>query len=294
MAKDPTWLEVAINGPWGPDEQPGVPVTVEECVETGVACAEAGAAIVHVHALDPATGEQDDDPDTYARIVEGIRAATDAVVYPTIPVVGYPGQPDPTPTERFAHQDELGRRGLLEWAVVDPGSVNFSTYADVARDDPGFVYRNPEEHVREGLAVAARHGASPSYAIYEPGFLRLGAALAERYPDIGQPIYRFMFSEEYTWGYPPAEYALESYRRLLEAEAPDAPWMVSGLGVDVTPLIPAAVEGGGHVRVGLEDAPLGTDRSNVEWVRRARREVEAAGGTVATPAEVRAALEGDG
>lgn len=290
-----TWLEVALNGPWGRERQPGVPTTVEECVGQGIACVEAGAAIVHVHAFDADADRQNDDPEFYAQVIEGIRDAVDAVdaiVYPTIPLAGSPGQPAMTGEERFSHQDELGRRGLLEWAVVDPGSTNFSTYDDIARDEPGFVYENPEDHVRTGLDVAATYGASPSYAIYEPGFVRLGAALAERFPGMGPPVYRFMFSERYTFGYPPEQYALDSYLTLLDAEAPDAPWMVSGLGVDVTPLVADAVDRGGNVRVGLEDAPLGSDRSNVEWTEHARREIENAGGTLATASEVRAALNG--
>lgn len=286
-----TWIEAAINGPWGKSEQPGSPTTVEECIETGVACAEAGAAIVHVHAFDPEADEQDDDPDVYARIIEGIRDRVDAVVYPTVPPLGITGEETSTATERYAHHEALGERGLLEWSVIDPGSVNFTTYDAVARDEPGLIYMNPEDHVRKGLEVAARYGSSPSYAIYEPGFVRLGAALADRYPGIGTPIYRFMFTEDYTFNYPPEPYALESHLRLLEDEAGDVPWMVSGLGVDITPLIEHAVERGGHVRVGLEDAPLGTDRSNVEWVEHAREEVEAAGGTVATPADVRSTLD---
>jgi hypothetical protein len=56
---------------------------------------------------------------------------------------------------------------------------------------------------------------------------------------------------------------------LLKREAPDAPWMVAGVGADVLPLIPEVVAVGGHVRVGLEDAPLGSTLRNEEWVRRA-------------------------
>lgn len=281
------WLEAALNGPWGRERQPGVPITVEECIDQGVACDEAGAAIIHVHAFDAEADKQDDDPEIYAQIIEGIKEQVDAIVYPTIPVMGAPGTSSMTGTERFAHQDELGKRDLLEWAVVDPGSVNFSRFEEINRDEPGFIYENPEEHIRAGLEVAARHNASPSYAIYEPGFVRLGAALAERFPDIAPPIYRFMFSESYTFGYLPEQYALDSYLTLVDTEAANAPWMISGLGVDITPLIPEAVNRGGHVRVGLEDAPLGSSRSNVEWVKHARRKVEDAGGTLATAAEVR-------
>src|SRR5438270_7523094 len=79
-----TWLEVALNGGWSRARQPRVPVSVEEIVRDGIAAVEAGAAIVHLHAYDVATGRQKDDADLYARIIEGIRARVDAIVYPTI------------------------------------------------------------------------------------------------------------------------------------------------------------------------------------------------------------------
>jgi uncharacterized protein (DUF849 family) len=266
-------------------------LTVEECIEEGVACAQAGAAIVHVHAMDPELDDQNDDPNVYAEIIDGIRDQVDAIVYPTIPPANAPDQPRRTGEERFAHQDELGSRDRLEWSVVDPGSVNFNTYDAVSRQEHGFIYENPEDHIHVGLQTAERHRSSPAYAIYEPGFVRLGAALADQYSVTG-PIYRFMFSEMYTFGYPPKQYALESYLNLLEAEAPDAPWMVAGLGVDITSLIEPTVERGGHIRVGLEDAPLGSERSNVEWVKNSREQIQDAGGELATPQEVRASLEG--
>jgi len=269
-----TWLEVALNGPWGRDVQPGIPVRTADIVEQGIACAAEGAAIVHVHAYDEASGRQRDDPDAYARIIEGIRAKADCIVYPTIPFGG-----EHTARSRFAAVEALARRGLLEWAVVDPGSVNIAE----------FVYTNPYDHIRHGLALAARHGFHPGYAIYEPGFLRLGASLA-REAAVPQPIYRFMFSQGFAFGFPPAQYALEAYLRLLADEAPGAPWMVAGLAVDVLPLAGAAAARGGHLRVGLEDAPHGSARSNLEWVRAGRGAIEAAGGRLASAKEVRRAL----
>ena len=50
--------------------------------------------------------------------------------------------------------------------------------------------------------------------------------------------------------------------------------MVSGLGVDIRPLIPAIVSRGGHVRVGVKDAPFGTPTPNPEWVESAVSLVE--------------------
>ena len=56
-----TWLEVALNGPWGQARQPRIPVTTKSIIEEGVACVQDGASIVHVHAYDEATGRQNYD-----------------------------------------------------------------------------------------------------------------------------------------------------------------------------------------------------------------------------------------
>jgi 3-keto-5-aminohexanoate cleavage enzyme len=290
-ATSPTWVEVALNGPWSRARQPAMPLTVAELVTDGIACARAGAAIVHVHAYDPRTGLQDDDPETYAAVIEGIRGVEDVVVYPTLPFVQSADAFAPgAVAARYRAVEELGRRGLLEWGVVDPGSINLATAAEIAEGGAGSVYANPGEHVRHGLALAARFGAVPSYAIYEPGFLRLGAALARLQPGCPPPVYRFMFSDAFTFGFPPEPFALDAYLALLEREAPGQPWMVAGLGVEIGPLVPLAVARGGHVRVGLEDAPFGTTTGNLARVEAAIRAVGEAGGTVASATEVRARL----
>ena len=61
----------------GRERQPGIPVTVDEIVADGLAAANAGAAIIHLHAYDPTTGRQKDEWETYARMIEGIRAKAD-------------------------------------------------------------------------------------------------------------------------------------------------------------------------------------------------------------------------
>jgi uncharacterized protein (DUF849 family) len=66
--------------------------------------------------------------------------------------------------------------------------------------------------------------------------------------------------------------------------------MIAGLGVDLGKLIEHAVSLGGHVRVGLEDAPMGCPQDNLTLLRDARRRIESAGGTLATAAQVRARL----
>jgi 3-keto-5-aminohexanoate cleavage enzyme len=287
------WLEAALNGPWSRERQPLIPLTAEEIVADAFAAVEAGAAILHFHAYDPVSGRQRDDYEIYAPIIERIRAQADVICYPTIPFAGSVDSPAPLrPEQRFAAVEQLLQAGLIEWAVVDPGSTNLTLYADIEAGREGFVYANPDAHVRYGLELARRHRIHPSYAIYEPGFMRLGAALHAACKGAPQPIYRLMFSDQIAFGFPPTPWALEAYLKLLERETPGAPWMVAGLGVEIEPLIAVTVEQGGHVRVGLEDAPFGCRLGNRALVERATAQITAAGGRLASTAEVRAALKG--
>src|SRR6266481_836985 len=196
------WIEAALNGAWSRALQPGIPDTVEAIIAEGVACARAGAAIIHIHAYDGG-GPQTFDWQVYARIIEGIRAQADIPVYPSYPSI-LTTNIDASlsvadAAARFAHIEALAARGF-----------------------------------------AARHGFHPAFAIYEPGFTRAGAALA-RAAGVRTPIYRFMFSEQFAFGFPPKPYALAAHLALLEEEAGPAPWMIAGLGVDIRPLIGEAV-----------------------------------------------------
>lgn len=291
--KNPVWLEVALNGPWSRERQPAIPVHADEIVEDAIACAAEGASIIHFHPYDPATGRQRDDYEIYAPIIERIRAKVDVICYGTLPFAGDVDAKDAlSPEKRYAAVEKLATAGLIEWSVVDPGSTNISARKDVASGKQGFVYSNPESHIRHGLDLCHRHKLTPSYAIYEPGFMRLGAALRRTVSGLTPPVYRLMFSDNFTFGFPPEEWALEAYVRLLGIEEPNAQWVVAGLGVQIDPLVDFAVTHGGHIRVGLEDAPLGHPISNVEQVRAARARIERNGGTMATAAQVRERLNG--
>src|SRR6266576_6788772 len=76
------WIEAALNGAWSRALQPGIPDTVEAIVAEGVACARAGATIIHTHAYDGG-GPQTFDWQVCARIIEGIRNQVDVPVYPS-------------------------------------------------------------------------------------------------------------------------------------------------------------------------------------------------------------------
>lgn len=286
-----TWLEVSVNGPWSRDRQPGIPISVKDIVAQSIDCARAGAAVIHVHAYDEKTGRQKDDADLYIAIIEGIREKVDVVVYPTLPFAGSVDAPNMmSAQQRFAHTETLAKRGLLEWAVVDPGSTNITRLDEIAAGKQGFVYANPESHIRLGLELASRYRFHPGYALYEPGFVRLGAALERAYPDVPQCIYRFMFSDGLSFGFRPKPYALDAFLTLLAEEAPHAPWMIAGLDVDIAPLMAYAIERGGHLRVGLEDAPFGATKTNLQLVEEAVRVIRAAGKEPATIQEIRQAL----
>jgi len=261
------WIEAALNGAWSRALQPGIPDTVEAIIAEGIACARAGAAIIHAHAYD--RGGQTFDWQVCARIIEGIRAEVDVPVYPSNRPILTTG----TDTSlqgadgagRFADIEALAARGLLELVVIDPGSVNLTRIAATPEARPASTYLNPEAHIRDALAFAARNGLHPAFAIYEPGFTRAGAALA-RAAGVKAPIYRFMFSKRFAFGFPPKPYALAAHLALLQEEAGHAPWMIAGLCADIRPLIGKAVVRGGHLRVGLEDAPLGAPMTNLALV----------------------------
>ena len=287
MAKK-TWIEVALNGAWTRRLQPHIPITAAEIIKEGVACVKAGAAVVHTHTLDPDSGKQNNSVENCVAFMEGIRSQVDAIVYPTAVPIPMPNDW----TQRYTTTVELRRRGLLEWGVLDPGSVNFyqsgASGPSLFGDDG--VYHNPNGALELGMELAVTHQFHPAYACYEPGFVRQGAELHRKHPTAPVPIYRFMFSSGFTFSFPPDDWALEAYVKLVEKVAPGAPWMAAGLAVDVIPLIPKIVALGGHVRVGLEDTAFQSSRTNIELVETAVTAIQKAGSEPATAAEIRASL----
>ena len=258
MKKNDVWLEVALNGAAGKQYQPLIPIRPKDLIIQGVECAKAGASIVHLHAYDE-NGLPTEDVDIYRRVIEGIKAQVDVIVYPTLALMG-------SIEERFASIETLSQDGLLDWGVVDPGSVNITHTSQLAAGLEGFVYQNPDSHILYALALAEKYGWRPAYAIYEPGFARLGAAMAAKFPAIKSPIYRLMFSDNLLFGMPPKEDNLAFYASFLSQLVPDCQWMLSGLDAYIDPLIELALDRGAHIRVGLEDAPFGCEKSNLELV----------------------------
>lgn len=279
------WLEVALNGSWSPRVQPLVPVTVEAIVAEGIACVREGAAIVHYHAFDVARGVQSEDIDLHRRIIGGIREQVDALVYPTTASRKLlPGKPDLL-TGRFDLARGLAEHGLLDCLVIDPGA--HLMFDPVQRWVP-YIYANFAQEIEEALAICKGCGAVPSFAIYEPGYARVGALLAQAADLPARPMHRAMFSDTLLYGLPPGEAAIAAYAALFDGLG--TRWMMAGLDYAIDPWIAPALAAGADIRVGLEDAPHGCQRSNAEQVRDAAAAIARSGRRLATAAQVRAAL----
>ena len=105
------------------------------------------------------------------------------------------------------------------------------------------------------------------------------------------PIYPLMFCQGIAVGFPPATYALAAYLSLLEDKVGPVPWMIAAVNADLRPsLFAETIARGGHLRVGLEDAPLRTPSSNLGLVEEAVRMVRAEDTEPASVAEMRQAL----
>lgn len=114
---------------------------------------------------------------------------------------------------------------------------------------------NPPSDIQTGFELSRKYNLVPGFAIYEHGFTRLVAALTRKSKLKCNPIYSFMFSHQFLWGFPPKEQFLNSHIELLNSCEKNAYWVIGGLGVDIRTLIPDTLKKNGHIRIGLKDAP---------------------------------------
>ena len=286
---EPLVVEVALNGVASKAVNPAVPVEPDQLLADMLACLDAGASIAHQHdAVGP-----DGDSDTMAAMsLELYRSVLavhpDAILYPAVTW-------GPTLPDRWAHHEVLAAEGVLRTCFVDPGSVNLATLDDegvVAPSD--FVYRHTPAEIRWWFAQCDRLGLAPNMSIFEPGFLRVALAY-ERAGRLAPGAYvRFYFGGgeyliarpgPFSFGMPPLEPCLDAYLAMLDGS--DLPWFVAVLAGDCvgSGMARLAIERGGHVRVGLEDAAGARSATNVELVAEVVELAAALGRRVATPAE---------
>ena len=287
----PVFIEAALNGPWSQRRQPLMPVTTDALIAEGIDCARAGASVIHIHVYDPDTGQQFENFDAYRAVIEGIREYEDVIVYPTLPLSGF-GKTDQTFTAeaRFKTVNKLAKAGLLEWSVIDPGTTQITELEPTNSEHVQFLYINSEAEIRYGLELASRYDFVPSFAIYEPGFLRLGAMLFKNAKGCPRPIYRFMFSDKLSFGFPAEEIYLLAYIDLLKQTNPEAVWMIAGLQVNLRRIIGTCLEGGGHIRTGLEDSYFYSEIGNLDLVRQTAKLILNENYEIGTTAQLRQQL----
>lgn len=269
---DPCIISVAITGsvPRKKDN-PALPVTVSEQVESTHASYEAGAALVHVHVRnDDETSSS--DPEKFARLQEGIRAHCPEIIIQFS--TGGRGR-------------AMEARGAMlhlkpDMASLATGSVNF----------PTIVYENPPDFVR-GLALTMRdHGIKPEIEVFDLAMLYNTVDLVAEGLILPPPHVQFVFG---------VKHALPARRDILEFEVarlremlPGATWTAAGIGRHQLEVNRWALEMGGHCRTGLEDnvrwdrATLAPD--NAALVKRVAGLCAEYGRPVATAAEARALL----
>lgn len=276
----PVIIEAAINGTTRKEQNPNVPTSAAEIATDAQACIEAGAAVIHIHSEVVGQGTEAAAAaygETWRPVLE---ARPDALIYPT---VDYDAN-----GVNYEHLRLLAKQAGLRIGILDPGSVNLGW--EGARGPEGIVYANSYETIGKTLDLHKDCGLGPSFAIYEPGFLRTVLAFHRKGRVPPGAMLKFYFSTDHglfgaPFGMPPTRKALEMYLDIL-GDCSMA-WAVSLAGGDViqSEVAPAAVELGGHLHVGLEFFKADRTPSNVELVREAVALCEKFGRPVATPAQ---------
>ncbi len=268
---NPLIISAAVVGSWPTKEQnPGVPITEDEIAAAAVECAEAGAAIVHIHVRDE-SGRVTGDLERYARVQKAIREfGSDVLV--NLSTSGGVG--------RASDEQRVGIAALRpDIASFDAGSLNFGHT----------VFLNPPALLDRLAAELANHNVKPEIECFEPGHV----ANALRLIDEGKltaPFW-FQFVLGVRGGSPGTPQQL---LHMLEMIPDGALWSVCGIGRAQLPLGMMAIAMGGHVRTGFEDnlfyhkGELAT--SNAQLVARLVRIATEAGRPVATPSEAREML----
>ena len=268
-------------------KHPDIPVTPEEIAASAIDAAKAGAAIVHCHVRDPATGKGARDVSLYREVVARIRDSdTDVVINLTSGmggdlVVG----PDEMPTafgeetdlvgalDRLVHVEEL----LPEICSLDCGSYNFG--------EGSLVYVSTPDMLRRGARRIQELGVKPELEIFDTGHLSFTLAMLDEGLIDDPPLFQLCFG--IPWGAPAEVGVMKSWVDLLP---PGANWTAFAISRNQMPFAAQSVLLGGHVRVGLEDnlyLRRGVFATNAQLVEQARTIVELMGAHVLGPAEAR-------
>ena len=281
-----------------PSMSPHLPVTPEAIAEAAIGAAEAGAAVVHLHARDPETGRPDQSPEAFARFLPDIKARAGCIVNLTTG-----GAPTMGIEERLAPAATFAP----ELASLNMGSMNFGLYPMLARhtelrhdwEHPYLdgsrdrIFRNTFADIESILATCTANGTRFEFECYDIGHLYTLAHFADR--GVATPPFFVQSVFGILGGIGAhAEDVLHMKRTADRLFGEDYAWSVLGAGRNQMPIAAMSASMGGHVRVGLEDnlwiGPGELARSNAEQVSRVRGIVEGFGLELATPDEARALL----
>ena len=251
-AMPPTVVEVALNGMTTREQNPNVPRTVDEIVEDGLRCLDAGASVVHHHNDEPNFGGATRHcAGPYIDVWTRLRAARPGLLlHPTMAGA----TADSTVEERFAHVVELYDAGLSPVATCDAGTLALAFPASgVVRSLPE-TFGNSAADVDWILRWCREREVPVHISIFEPGFLRLILAhhKAGTLP-AAVKIQLYLGGDRMLFGLPATPGGLGAYLDVLSGTG--LTWMAAVFGGDVVAsgIAALAIERGGHVRVGLED-----------------------------------------
>ena len=269
---NPCIICVAITGsvPQKSDN-PAVPISVPEQIESTHAAFEAGAAIAHCHVRQD-DGTPTSDPERFARLKEGIEAHCPGMIV-QLSTGGRSGA-------------GRARGGMLplrpDMASLSVGSNNFPTR----------VYENPPDLVDWLAEEMQRYGVKPEIEAFDLSHIFKAAEMHRNGQLADTPYVQFVMGVKNAM--PADREVFDFYIRTVNRLFPGAPWCAAGIGANQIVLNDWAIAAGGHARTGLEDnVRLDRDTlapSNAALVARAADLCAQYGRPVATPAEARAIL----
>jgi uncharacterized protein (DUF849 family) len=276
-----------------------LPVTPEEIATQAIEAAEAGAAVLHLHARDPKDGRPTPDPAVFMQFLPRIKEASDAIV--NITTGGGQGM---SLDERLA----AALRASPELASLNMGSMNFGMYPMLARYESftyewearylestrGWIFRNTFADIESILERLGKgHGTRFEFECYDVSHLYSLAHFLDRKlvtpPLFVQSIFGILGGQGAD-----TENLLHARRIAQKLFGNDYRWSVMASGRHQIPFTTMGALNGANVRVGLEDSLYaGKGRlasSNAEQVRLIRQILEALSLEVASPAQAREML----
>lgn len=300
MAKrEKTIITCAITGAiHTPTMSGALPYTADDIAAQAIAAAEAGAAILHLHARRPEDGGVSIDPDHFAAFLPRIKQATGAVVN-----ISTGGSLTTTIEARIAP----AKRFSPEMCSLNMGSINFAfhpladRYAewkfdwerDYVANSDSYIFRNTFRDIAQVANELGPLGVKFEHECYDVGHLYNLRFCMDR--GLFRPPVFIQFVFGILGGIGAEVDNLVFMKRTADRLfGSDYRWSVLGAGGAQMPLAATAAQMGGNVRVGLEDSLyIARGRlavSNAEQVAKVRRIVEELGADVATPDEAREIL----